>query len=146
MEIADALRMHSASATEDLHELWRRVVFTVLISNTDDHLRNHGFLYAGDQGWRLSPAYDLNPVPTDVGPRMLSTAIVEGNDQSASMDLAFLAAAHFGLKDDEAQEIAEQVARAVIQWRKVARALGASETECDRMASAFEHEDLASFN
>lgn len=145
MEIADALRMHSASATEDLRELWRRVVFTVLISNTDDHLRNHGFLYAGDQGWRLSPAFDLNPVPTDVSPRILSTAIVEGNDRSASMDLAFLAAAHFGLEDDEAQEIAEQVARAVTQWRSVARALRASERECDRMASAFEHEDLASF-
>jgi serine/threonine-protein kinase HipA len=146
MEIADALRMHSASATEDLRELWRRVVLTVLISNTDDHLRNHGFLYGGDQGWRLSPAFDLNPVPTDVGPRILSTSIIEGDDRSASMDLAFLAAAHFGLGADEAREIAEQVARAVVQWRKVARALGASEAECDRMSSAFEHEDLASFD
>jgi serine/threonine-protein kinase HipA len=143
MEIADALRMHSASTTEDLHELWRRVVFTVLISNTDDHLRNHGFVYAGGQGWRLSPAYDLNPVPTDVRPRILSTAIVEGEDRSASMDLAFLAAEHFGIKDDEAREIARDVARAVAQWRETARRLGASESECDRMASAFEHEDLA---
>jgi serine/threonine-protein kinase HipA len=92
MEIADAIRMHSASATEDLQELWRRVVLTVLISNTDDHLRNHGFLYAGEQGWRLSPAYDLNPVPADVGPRILSTAIVVGDDRSASLELAFGAA------------------------------------------------------
>ncbi|MSR21840.1 MAG: type II toxin-antitoxin system HipA family toxin [Gemmatimonadetes bacterium] len=144
MEIADAVRMHSASATEDLQELWRRVVFTVLISNTDDHLRNHGFLYAGEQGWRLSPAYDVNPVPTDVGPRVLSTAIVEGNDRSASIDLAFDAAPHFGLEDHEARGIAEEVARAAAQWRKVARGLSASEAECDRMASAFEHEDLAS--
>jgi len=144
MEIADALRMHSASATEDLRELWRRVVFTVLISNTDDHLRNHGFTYAGDQGWRLSPAYDLNPVPADVSPRILSTAIVEGDDRSASMDLAFLVGEHFGLRGEEAQEIAEQVAGAVTQWRKVARALGASEMDCNRMASAFEHDDLAS--
>ncbi len=94
MEIADAVRVHSASATEDLSELWRRVVFTVLVSNTDDHLRNHGFLYTGNQGWQLSPAYDLNPVPTDVRPRILSTAIVEGEDRSASMDLAFMAAEH----------------------------------------------------
>ncbi|MEX2048788.1 MAG: type II toxin-antitoxin system HipA family toxin [Gemmatimonadota bacterium] len=146
MEIADAIRMHSASASEDLHELWRRVVLTVLISNTDDHLRNHGFLYAGDQGWRLSPVFDLNPVPTDVGPRILSTAIVEGNDRSASIELAFLAARHFGLESEEAQVIAQQVARAVAEWRQVARALGASGAECDRMASAFEHEDLAAFS
>ncbi|MBN4056426.1 type II toxin-antitoxin system HipA family toxin, partial [Rhodothermus sp. AH-315-K08] len=80
-EIADSLRIHSASTTKDLSELWRRVVFTVLISNTDDHLRNHGFLYVGDAGWRLSPAYDLNPVPTDIRPRILSTAI---EDQDCS--------------------------------------------------------------
>lgn len=144
MEIADALRLHSASTGEDLRELWGRVVFTVLVSNTDDHLRNHGFLYAGNQGWRLSPAYDLNPVPTDVGPRILSTAIVEGDDRSASLELAFLAAGHFGLESDEARAIASRVGNAVSQWRVVARSLGASERECDRMASAFEHEDLRS--
>jgi len=144
MEIADALRMHSASASQDLRELWRRVVFTVLISNTDDHLRNHEFIYVGDQGWRLSPAYDLNPVPADVSPRVLSTAIVEGDDLSASMELAFLVAEHFGLERDEAQEIAVEVAGAVAQWRSVAETLGASGAECDRMASAFEHEDLMS--
>ena len=143
MEIADALRMHSAATTEDLSELWRRMVFTVLISNTDDHLRNHGFLYAGDQGWQLSPAYDLNPVPTDVRPRILSTAIVEGDDRSASMELAFLTAEHFGIKGKEAEEIAREVAGAVAQWREIARGLGASNRECDRMASAFEHDDLA---
>lgn len=142
-EIADSVRMHSASATEDLSELWRRVVFTVLISNTDDHLRNHGFLYTGNQGWKLSPAYDLNPVPTDVRPRILSTAIVEGEDRSASIDLAFMAAGHFGIKDEEADEVAREVARSVAQWRKVGRSLGASDRECDRMASAFEHDDLA---
>lgn len=142
MEIADALRIHSASTSEDLRELWRRVVFTVLVSNTDDHLRNHGFLYGGRQGWRLSPAYDLNPVPTDVRPRILSTAIVEGDDRSASIELAFVVAEHFGLEDGEAQEIATDVAAAVAQWREVARGLGASKGECDRMATAFEHEDL----
>lgn len=142
MEIADAIRMHSASATEDLRELWRRVVFTVLVSNTDDHLRNHGFLYTGEQGWRLSPAYDLNPVPTDVGPRVLSTAIAQGDDRSASIELAFSVAEHFGLEDSEAREIAARVGSAVAQWRDVARGLGASKGECDRMATAFEHEDL----
>ncbi len=143
MEIADAVRVHSASATEDLSELWRRVVFTVLVSNTDDHLRNHGFLYTGNQGWQLSPAYDLNPVPTDVRPRILSTAIVEGEDRSASMDLAFMAAEHFGIKGKEADEVAKEVARSVARWRQVGKSLGASVRECDRMASAFEHDDLA---
>lgn len=142
MEIADAMRMHSASATDDLRELWRRVVFTVLISNTDDHLRNHGFLYSGEQGWRLSPAYDLNPVPTDVRPRVLSTAIAEGDDRSATMDLVYPAATHFGISPPDAKDIARQVANAAAQWRHVARELGASSHECDRMASAFEHEDL----
>lgn len=140
-EIADAIRMHSASATEDLRELWRRVVFTVLVSNTDDHLRNHGFLYAGEQGWRLSPAYDLNPVPTDIRPRVLSTAIVEGDDRSSSIELAFSVADHFGLEPSEAKVIAAEVADAVARWRDVAVVLGASKRECDRMATAFEHED-----
>ena len=142
MEIADALRIHSASATNDLRELWRRVVFTILISNTDDHLRNHGFLYAGTDGWRLSPAYDLNPVPTDISPRILSTAVTEGEDRSASMDLAFAAADHFGLNSTQARQIAREVGDAVTNWRETATRLGAKSQECDRMASAFEHEDL----
>jgi serine/threonine-protein kinase HipA len=142
LEIADAIRRHSAAPTADLRELWRRIVFTVLISNTDDHLRNHGFLFAGTQGWNLSPAYDLNPVPTDIRPRVLSTAILEGEDRSAALDLTFEAADHFGIKTVEARGIAREVADAVSAWRSMARALGASAAECDRMASAFEHGDL----
>jgi serine/threonine-protein kinase HipA len=63
--------------TEDLHQHWRRIVFSVLISNTDDQLRPQSFLYEGNQGWRLSPAYDLNPVPAQFRPRILSTLIDE---------------------------------------------------------------------
>ena len=72
LEIVDALRQHGAAPKADMEALWRRLVFNILISNTDDHLRNHGFLYAGQEGWRLSPAYDLNPVPTDIKPRILT--------------------------------------------------------------------------
>jgi serine/threonine-protein kinase HipA len=61
LEIADAPRQHGAESKADLRQLWRRLVFNILIANTDDHLRNHAFLYEGDRGWRLSPAYDLNP-------------------------------------------------------------------------------------
>lgn len=73
LEIADALRQYGAATKDDLAQIWRRIVFNVLISNSDDHLRNHGFLYGSHVGWRLSPAYDLNPVPVDIRPRVLST-------------------------------------------------------------------------
>jgi serine/threonine-protein kinase HipA len=141
LEIAEALRQQGASPNDDLEELWRRIVFNVLISNTDDHLRNHAFLYESQKGWRLSPAYDMNPVPVDVKPRILTTAI-DPDDNSASMDLAFAAAEYFGLKNDEAKVIAAEVGAAVGQWRQEAQKAGITKTEIDRMASAFEHEDL----
>ena len=140
-DIADALQRYGAAAPRDLHQLWRRVVFNVLISNTDDHLRNHGFLYQDHRGWRLSPAYDLNPVPADVRPRMLSTSIA-AYDPTASLDLALGTSEHYRLGLNEARTIAKEVADAVAQWRAVARGLGAARRDIDRMASAFEHADL----
>src|ERR1035438_7832551 len=83
LEIAQVLEEHSSDAGVDLRELWRRIVFTVLISNTDDHLRNHGFLYEGNRGWRLPPAYDLNPVPVQFRPRVLSTLINEQDGEAS---------------------------------------------------------------
>ena len=141
MEIADALRQHGAVPKEDIPALWRRIVFNILISNTDDHLRNHGFIYEGARGWRLSPGYDLNPVPVDIKPRALTTAINE-EDTTASLDLAFEVAPYFELKDAEARQIAAEVANNVARWRQEAARHGLSKTEIDRMASAFEHEDL----
>jgi len=141
LEIVDALRLHGARAIEDMHELWRRMVFSILIANVDDHLRNHAFVYTGTQGWTLSPAYDLNPVPLDVKPRVLSTAIDE-QDQSASLELAFSVAAYFELSALQARSIAAEVGRAVATWRSTASSLGISTTECNRMSSAFEHSDL----
>lgn len=141
LEIAEALRQFGASPSKDLEQLWRRIVFNVLISNTDDHLRNHGFLYEGPGGWRLSPAYDMNPVPVDVKPRVLSTSI-DPDDPSASMELAFTAADYFGLKDKQARAISGEIAAAVSAWRATAEKIGLSRTEIERMASAFEHQDL----
>ena len=141
LEIADALRQHGASATADMAELWRRIVFFVLISNTDDHLRNHGFLYGGAAGWRLAPAYDLNPVPIDIKPRVLSTAINE-DDPTASLDIALEVAELFGLKANAAEKVAGEVARAVSQWRGTAAGLGLPKAQIERVASAFEHADL----
>jgi serine/threonine-protein kinase HipA len=141
LEIVDALRQHGAAPKADMEALWRRLVFNILISNTDDHLRNHGFLYAGQEGWRLSPAYDLNPVPTDIKPRILATAINE-DDNTASLTLALEVAEYFDLDEGKAREIAKQVGKAVSKWRDEAARQGLTKNEIDRMASAFEHEDL----
>ncbi len=142
LEIADALRQHGAAAREDLVQLWRRVVFNVMISNTDDHLRNHGFLLHGDNsGWRLAPAYDLNPTPADVRPRVLSTAI-ELDDATASLDLALETAHYYGINASAARMIAVEVARAVSDWRAAAARLNIQSREIERMASAFLHRDI----
>lgn len=141
LEIVDALRQHGATPKADMEALWRRLVFNILISNTDDHLRNHGFLYAGQEGWRLSPAYDLNPVPTDIKPRILSTAINE-DDGTASLVLAMEVAEYFELDGAKARQIAAEVGKAVSKWREEAARQGLSKAEIERMASAFEHDDL----
>lgn len=143
LELVDALRLHGASPREDMQELWRRIVFSVLISNTDDHLRNHGFVYVGQQGWRLSPAYDINPMPTDIQPRVLTTAI-DPDDATASIDLALSVAAYFEIDPDQAKRVAGEVGRVVAGWRQEADRLGMSQAQQNRMASAFDHDDLRS--
>lgn len=141
LEVVDALRQHGAAPRDDMRMLWRRIVFSILISNTDDHLRNHGFLYDGPDGWRLAPAYDVNPVPVDIRPRVLSTAI-DLDDGTASLDLALSVAAYFELGEAEAHQIARDVGQAVSQWRCEAARIGLTSGQIDRMASAFDHDDL----
>ncbi len=141
LEIADALRQCSAAPSDDLLELWRRIVFSILISNVDDHLRNHGLLWEGPAGWRLAPAYDLNPTPTDIRPRVLSLA-VDDQDNTASLELAFHVAEYFGIDDKTARRAANEVGQAVASWRNEAERVGIRGTEIDRMESAFEHADL----
>ena len=143
LELADGLRRYGAAPRDDLEALWRRIVFNILISNTDDHLRNHGFLYAGADGWRLSPAYDLNPVPLDVKPRVLTTAINEA-DGTASLELALSVAGYFDIEEAKAKRIAREVGQAVTRWRARAAKMGIKKSEIVRMASAFEHKDLES--
>ncbi|MEI6242087.1 MAG: type II toxin-antitoxin system HipA family toxin [Chlamydiota bacterium] len=141
LEIAEAIRQMSTSPQEDLEELWRRIVFNVLISNVDDHLRNHAFLYTGLTGWRLSPAYDLNPTPVDIKPRVLSTTI-DLQDPRASLDLAFDVADYFGINNPQAKKIVKEVSSVTASWRKEAIKFKIKKSEIDRMGSAFEHEDL----
>ena len=142
LEMAYALAQHGGAPEKDMAELWRRIVFTVLISNTDDHLRNHGFLYQQNQGWRLSPVYDINPTSIEVKPRILSTAI-DFEDSSASLETALSVASEFRLSTQQANTIINEVAQAVYQWRTIATHFGLSTREIDRMSSAFEHEDSA---
>lgn len=140
LEIADAIRQISAAPKKDLEALWRRIVFNVLISNVDDHLRNHAFLYSG-MGWQLSPAYDLNPTPTDIKPRILSTAI-DLNEPMASLDLAMEVAHYFDLENTHAKKISKEVSLATSSWRQEAAKFKIKKAEIDRMSSAFEHKDL----
>ena len=142
LEIADNIRRHGAHPANDLTALWRRIAFNVLISNTDDHLRNHGFLYAGNEGWVLSPAYDLNPMPADLKPRFLSTAI-DLDDTQASIELAVETAPYYDLSTSDARRIAREAAGRIGRWRDVAKRLGLARPAIERMASAFEHADQA---
>ena len=141
-EMVDVLSRCGARAKEGAHELFRRVAFNVLASNVDDHLRNHGFLRRGQSGWSLSPAYDLNPTPSDLKARVLTTNI-DLEEGTCSLDLLESSAGYFALSLSEARSLLKRVAEATSTWRFVAREVGASGAEIERMASAFEHEDLS---
>ncbi len=140
-ELADTLAQHGADATVQTAVLFRRMAFNVLISNVDDHLRNHGFLLRDQAGWVLSPAYDLNPTPVDLKARILTTNI-DLDEGTCSLDLLESVAAYFGLGLAGARQIIKEVAVSVATWRTVAATVGVSSRQADRMASAFEHEDL----
>lgn len=140
-EMVDALARHGADAKRDARALYRRVAFNVLVSNVDDHLRNHGFLRMDRSGWILSPAYDLNPVPADLKARVLSTNI-DLEESTCSIDLLEASAGYFSLSLGEARGILKEVAAATSTWRDVARQAGAPAKEIHRMASAFEHDAL----
>lgn len=140
-EIVDSLVQHGAQAKTDARALYRRVVFNVLISNVDDHLRNHGFLWLGKNGWALSPAYDLNPMPSDIKARVLTTNI-SLDEATCSLDLLESAAEYFSLSLAQARAIIKEVALVTSRWRNIAKQVGARSAEIQRMASAFEHDEL----
>lgn len=140
-EIVDAINRNGAQAKKDAHELYRRMTFNVLISNVDDHLRNHGFLWQGKAGWVLSPAYDINPVPADLKARVLTTNI-NLDEGTCSLDLLEESAEFFGLSLAAGRAIIKEVAIATATWRETAKIVGAKAKEVNRMASAFEHDDL----
>jgi serine/threonine-protein kinase HipA len=141
LDMVDALGAFGAQSSADRAELFRRMVLNVLISNVDDHLRNHGFLMMSRHGWTLSPVYDLNPTPQDVKPRVLTTTI-DFEDGTCSIGLVQEVAPLFGLQKAEADRMISEVAQVTRTWREVAKAVGARPAEIKRMESAFEHDDL----
>ena len=136
LEIADVIERHSPTATSDLHELYGRIVFSILTGNTDDHLRNHAFLRQG-RGWTLSPAFDLNPNPDR--PDRLSTAI-DLDDTTADIATALSVSGYFRLSLAEARSAIASIFNATTGWRNEAADLNLPSQEIDRMAEAFETE------
>ena len=136
--LADGIRQFGDEVRLELRELWRRMVFSLLASNYDDHLRNHGFLMRTAGHWSLSPAYDLNPVPEIDRAQTPKTAISEEHDEPSVMG-ALDAASRFGLRGPEAKATLREVLAAVLEWRKTARQLRISAGTMAAYASAFEH-------
>lgn len=135
LELARVLIQQGSEPDEDLRELWSRIVFSILVSNTDDHLRNHGFLLDPGRGWRLSDAYDVNPVAQADGLKLNIT----DSDNALDLELAREIAAYFRVSRADADEIIEHFQDVVRQWPTVARAAGLSKREQDNMAPAFLH-------
>jgi serine/threonine-protein kinase HipA len=132
LDIAEVIQQYGANVKQDLAQLWKRIVFNVLISNTDDHLRNHGFILC-DKGWLLSPAYDINP---SVDKNGLSLNIdLENND--LDIELTKSVGAYFRLNSTEMNKIIEEVVLAVKQWENIANEIGISRVEQELMSVAF---------
>ncbi|MDU9004729.1 type II toxin-antitoxin system HipA family toxin [Sedimentitalea todarodis] len=139
-DIADVIRQISSKPAEDLRELWLRIVFTVLVSNKDDHLKNHGLIYAGGDRWRLSPAFDINPSPSRH--RVLETGIVQGGSFDASLGIALDACEFFDLSLTEARQFALRMAETITNnWKRSFRDQGASPDEVRAYSDAFEHRE-----
>jgi len=136
--LADGIRQFGHDVPGDLRELWRRLVFSLLASNYDDHLRNHGFLMREPGRWSLSPAYDINPVPEVDRVRMNKTAIAEDQEEP-TIEGVLAAAPRFGLKTTAAKKILREVFTVVSSWRNTGRRLRLKALTLDAYASAFEH-------
>jgi len=135
LDIVSFITQHGdkGAINNDLEQLWRRIVFNICVKNTDDHLRNHGFLL-GEHGWKLSPAYDLNPIPTGRG---LSLNITD-DDNSLNLELAIEVADFFRVDKTKAIEIINQIQTQISNWRQIAAKYNLSRNEQELMASAFQ--------
>ena len=132
LDIAEFIQTYGANVDNNLQQLWRRMVFNIAISNTDDHLRNHGFILT-DEGWVLSPAYDLNPSVEKDG---LSLNIDMDNN-SLDFDLAYNVGKFFRLNQNQMHRILSEVLENVQQWGSLAEKIGISRAERELMSGAF---------
>ncbi len=135
-EIVDALRIHGCDAQRDIEELFRRIVFSILINNIDDHLHNHGFLHVGRGLWRLAPAFDVNPFPDRY--RELKTWISEDTGPASSLNALQSVAPYFRITPSRCESIIASVRQAVAGWRHAGVRIGMTASELDAFADAFE--------
>ncbi len=132
LDMVEFIQNYGANVQADLEELWRRIVFSICVSNTDDHLRNHGFILK-DRGWRLSPAYDINPVETGTGLKLN----ISDEDNSLDLELALQVSEFFRLSEEKSIAIMDEVKTAVKSWRTIATKYGISRVEQEIKALAF---------
>ena len=132
LDLVDFIQNNGANVEQDLEQLWRRIVFSICVTNTDDHLRNHGFLLTND-GWVLSPAYDINPVENGTGLKLN----ISDTDNSLDLNLALEVSEFFRLSEKRATEIIEEVLNVVAGWKEVAKKHGISRAEQELKALAF---------
>lgn len=141
-EIADAIRSYGHAPIDDVRQLWRRMLFNLLITNVDDHLQNHGFLHVAHGQWRLAPAFDLNPFPDK--DRESKTWLSEQDGPITDVAMLLAQAAYFALDSSQALAVLGEVVAALRQWRSLAQApgVGLRVDELDAFAPAFEHEQM----
>ena len=134
LDIVGFIKSDGAEPKSDMIELWKRMVFNMVVTNTDDHLRNHGFILS-NKGWKLSPMYDVNPVP--YGDEL--SLLVDDNDNSISIPLAISTAPRFGITQAKAQELADEIQTAVRDnWERLAKEYGLTRGQIENMRPAFE--------
>lgn len=138
LELVEFITTQGANINEDLEQLWRRIIFSICVSNTDDHLRNHGFILR-PRGWVLSPAFDINPVETGKGLKLN----ISEYDNALDLNLALEVSIYFRLKKNRAIEIIEEVKAAVKEWKNVATKYGISRAEQELKSMAFSRAESA---
>jgi len=132
LDLVGFIIQNGRNVNENLRQLWTRMTFNMLVKNTDDHLRNHGFLLRED-GWELSPAYDINPNPRGTG----LTLNISEDDNSLDPELVLSVAKHFRLKQVEAEAILAHIRKAITAWPAIASKYGLSRRDQEMMAPAF---------
>ena len=137
LDLVEFITSQGGNVNEDLEQLWRRIVFSICVSNTDDHLRNHGFILT-KKGWILSPAYDINPNETGTGLKLN----ISESDNALEFDLAMEVCSFFRLKENKAKEIINEIKNVVCKWREVATKYGISNAEKELKSRAFQQAEL----